>query len=128
MKLEHVALNVPDPAAAADWYVEHLGLRVVRAGDPPQDIRFLSDGRGGVLEMYANPAAGDFDASALSPYAVHLAFAAEDISVEHARLIEAGAETIGGIDTTPDGDLLAFLRDPWGVTLQLVQRAEPLER
>ena len=25
MKLEHVALNLPDPQAAAAWYAENLG-------------------------------------------------------------------------------------------------------
>ena len=30
MNIEHVAFNVPDPAAAAEWYARHLGMRVVR--------------------------------------------------------------------------------------------------
>ena len=29
MKIEHVALNVPEPAKAAQWYVEHLGMQIV---------------------------------------------------------------------------------------------------
>ena len=31
MDIEHFALNVPDPVAAAAWYVEHLGMRVQRS-------------------------------------------------------------------------------------------------
>ena len=30
MTLEHLALNVPDPTAAAAWYAENLGLRVAK--------------------------------------------------------------------------------------------------
>ena len=31
MKIEHIALQVADPAAMADWYVKHLGFCVRRA-------------------------------------------------------------------------------------------------
>ena len=30
LNLEHVALNVADPAAMAAWYVKNLGMRIVR--------------------------------------------------------------------------------------------------
>ena len=54
MKLEHVALLVADPVAIAGWYVEHLGMRVVRKGDAPGHARFLADDAGAsVLEVYA---------------------------------------------------------------------------
>jgi glyoxylase I family protein len=29
MKMEHVALNVPDPVAIAAWYTKHLGFEIV---------------------------------------------------------------------------------------------------
>ena len=48
MKIEHVALNVADPVAAAQWYVKHLGMtlraRMDKApfmclvADPAQDV------------------------------------------------------------------------------------------
>ena len=31
MDIEHFAINVKDPRAMADWYVRHLGLRVLRS-------------------------------------------------------------------------------------------------
>ena len=31
MKFEYFALNVPDAAAMAYWYVEHLPMQIVRA-------------------------------------------------------------------------------------------------
>ena len=35
MKLEHIAINVPDPVAMAAWYVEHMDMKVVIATDSP---------------------------------------------------------------------------------------------
>ena len=42
------------------------------------------------------------------------------------RLIAAGATAEGDVATTPAGDKLAFLRDPWNVVVQLVQRKNPM--
>lgn len=126
MQIEHVALNVPDPKAAAAWYAEHLGLTLVKAADEAPYIHFLSDGSGTMIEFYANPAGEIPDYGAMSPFTLHLAFAVDDIAASHERLLEAGATAEGMVTTTPAGDLLAFVRDPWGVTLQLVKRAEAL--
>ena len=42
----------------ADWYVAHLGMRVVRQVDGPPHTRFLADAAGAtVVELYENPAA-----------------------------------------------------------------------
>jgi catechol-2,3-dioxygenase len=30
MRLEHTGLNVADPIKMAQWYVEHLGMKVLR--------------------------------------------------------------------------------------------------
>ncbi len=58
MVIEHLGLNVPEPAAMADWYVAHLGLRIVLAKDQPVPVRFLADSADHVmLEVYRNPAA-----------------------------------------------------------------------
>lgn len=35
-----------------------------------------------------------------------------------------GAESAGDVKTTPDGDVMGFVKDPWGVTVQLVQRKQ----
>jgi hypothetical protein len=41
-------------------------------------------------------------------------------------LLDAGATPAGEIVTTPTGDVMTFVRDPWGLTVQLVKRAKPL--
>jgi glyoxylase I family protein len=126
MKLEHVAFLVLDPAAVAAWYVKHLGMKVVRVGDPPGNARFLADDAGAsVLEIYQGTLTLP-DYAAMDPLLLHIAFAAEDVPATRARLIAAGAKPVGEVTATSSGDQLAMLRDPWGLALQLAQRARPL--
>jgi glyoxylase I family protein len=126
MRLEHVALNVAEPDAMAAWYVAHMGMHVIRHA-PTNSTYFLADSAGqSVIELYCNPAAAVPDYVNIPPLALHLAFVTADIAADHARLIAAGAQSAGPINPTPAGDQLAFLRDPWHVTIQLVQRATPL--
>ncbi|MGF1634428.1 MAG: VOC family protein [Phycisphaerae bacterium] len=124
MKLEHLALNLPDPDAFSRWYVQHVGMKLVRSSPPPMNGRFLADASGAVmLEVYQNAAAPVPDYAAQNPLTLHVAFIAADVPAEAARLQAAGATLHDGPTTTPDGDVVCMLRDPWGVGLQLVQRA-----
>ena len=50
MKIEHVAYPMPDPVAAAAWYAEHLGFRVVRAMERSPYTHFLLDPDGVVTQ------------------------------------------------------------------------------
>lgn len=127
MHLEHIAINVPDPDAMAQWYVANLGMRIVRHTPVPNKTYFLADStNSSVIEIYQNPAAPVPDYSTIAPLVLHFAFNVDDIDAEVARLTTAGAQLFAPIDTTPANDRLAFLRDPWQVTIQLVQRAVPL--
>ena len=49
MRIEHFALNVADPVHLVRWYVEHLGLRVVRESSGSPWIHFLTDDGGQVM-------------------------------------------------------------------------------
>ncbi len=35
-----------EPKKLQNWYVEHLGLKIVRSGDAPAHARFLADSEG----------------------------------------------------------------------------------
>lgn len=125
MNFEHFALNVPDARAHARWYVEHLGFSVARALAAAPFTHFLADGTGRtIVELYSNPAAPYPDYAATHPLVFHLALVAADARAERARLERAGA-TLFREDPQPDGSILILLRDPWGVPLQLCQRAVP---
>jgi catechol 2,3-dioxygenase-like lactoylglutathione lyase family enzyme len=124
MKIEHLALNVPDPLNMARWYVEHIGLVVKRRTMEPPYAHFLADDSGTVmLELYGNTDAPRLDLPHVQPPALHLAFLSKDLAADVRRLTSAGATIEADVHTLPTGDTFAMLRDPWGVPLQLVKRA-----
>lgn len=127
MQLEHIAFNVTDPVTVARWYVEHLGLSLIRDYGPPLHAHFLASGPGQpMIEFFHNPADAVPDYVALSPVRHHIAFVVDDIAGEHQRLLAAGCAAIDQPAMTAAGDTLVFLRDPWGLALQLVQRKASL--
>lgn len=127
MKLEHVALQVPEPLAMARWYVENLGLTVKQRGVDPPYGHFLADDRDTVmLEIYAFADVPTPDYASREPRELHLAFVSNDVAADIKRLVAAGASLVSGPETTPARDEIAMLRDPWGVCVQLVKRSRPM--
>lgn len=127
MNIEHVALQVPDSVAMADWYVNHLGCSIKRSTGEPAFIRFLMDGSGdAMMELYCNPKVAVPDYQAMDPLLVHIAFVSADPQRDRDRLVAAGASVVDDYTKTPAGDELVMLRDPWGIALQLVKRASPM--
>jgi glyoxylase I family protein len=126
LNIEHVACNVSDPAAMAAWYVEHLGMRIVRRNTAAPHIHFLADASERVvIEIYSNPADAIPDYPAMHPLRFHVAFDAPDPDAAREALVGAGA-TFVNEQALPDGSRLLMLRDPWGLPLQLCKRATPL--
>lgn len=127
MRLEHIAFNVKDVKALAAWYVANLGMTIVREIQDPPHMTFLADSAGkSLIEVYSDPAGEYLDYGAYHPVTFHLAFAVDDMDATTSRLLAAGARQDGDINVTPLGDRLAFLRDPWGHAIQLVQRSAPM--
>ena len=125
MKIEHIAFNVADPVAMADWYCRHCGLRVVRHIPPPAQTHFLADSDSTVLEIYCNPPDNVPDYRKMDPLLFHLALTSSNPTADTERLVAAGATFVSEI--RPDsGSHLVMLRDPWGVALQLCKRSTEL--
>ena len=127
IRLEHVAVTVVDPVRMARWYVENLGMKVLREGPPPTNGRFLAD-RGGnmMLELYHNPPDAVPDYASMDPLLLHIAFLVDDVDAIRQELLAAGATSAGEVQVTAAGDKIAMLRDPWGLAIQFVDRAEPM--
>ncbi|PRY10904.1 catechol 2,3-dioxygenase-like lactoylglutathione lyase family enzyme [Pontibacter ummariensis] len=126
MKLEHFALNVEAPLAMAIWYVEHLGLQVVRQMEEAPYTTFLADDSGRIMiEVYRNPANEVPPYREMNPLLVHLAFVSEDPDKDRARLLQAGA-SLASDQKLEDGSHLVMLRDPWGLAVQLCKRGVPM--
>ena len=125
MKFEHYAINVEDSVAVADWYVENCGMTAVVAMTEAPFTRFLADASGRVvIEVYSNPAAPMPDYAAMNHLQYHLAFAVKDAGTEKDRLMAVGCTFVEELNPQP-GSRLIMLRDPFGMALQLCQRAKP---
>ena len=127
MKIEHFALQVAEPVAMADWYVKQLGFFVAREGGEPSHARFLADSSGSVmLEIYRNPAVGVPDYKNVDPLFMHVAYISDNPAADRDRLVQAGAAIVDDLTTTPAGDVIVMVRDPWSVPIQLVKRGKAM--
>ena len=77
------------------------------------------------MELYTNSDAPIPDYVNMNQFTLHVAFAVEDAAAVRDRLVTAGATLIDESGSM-ESSILVFLRDPWGVTLQLCQRSRPL--
>ena len=127
LSVEHVAWQAKDPAAVADWYVKHLGFRIVRRNDDPAKTHFIADASGKCLvEIYNNPAASVLDYGNMHFLQLHLAFQSTDPVADRDTLLKAGCTVAEDVRTTPAGDTLCMLRDPFGFAIQLCRRAKSM--
>ncbi len=122
MKLEHVAIDVPDAEAFIAWWTENLGFRRSAPGSA-----FLMDDSGtSGLEIYRTgetPAAPDY--KAMNAMTLHIAFVSDDVQADVDRLVKAGA-TLEQLKLENPAFHMAILRDPWGVAIQLCKREKSI--
>ena len=127
MRIEHMAINVADPVGMAQWYGRNLGTKVVREGPGPINARFMADASSNViLEVYNNPPDAVPDYANMDPLLLHIAFIVDNVKEACEKLIAAGGTAEGGIDVLDNGDEMTMVRDPWGIAIQLLKRAEPM--
>lgn len=127
MKIEHIAFNVDKVREAANWYVAHLDMRIVRDVEAFPFPIFLADATGEtVLEFYRNDQFEIPNYFDLSVWTLHIAFNVKNIHEFAERLIKNGATPHEGITIVASGDRAGFVRDPNGIPLQLIERIEPL--
>jgi len=79
-----------------------------------------------VLELYHQTKAPIPNYRAMDPFVLHVAFLTDDVAGNRQRLIAAGAVADGDVVTNEAGDVMTFVRDPWGLTVQLMKRAKSL--
>lgn len=126
MKFEHFAINVKDPVAVAEWYVDNLGAQVVHEVNNETQTKFLADEVGRVfMEIYNNPNGDYLSFRDLHPLGFHVAFVSKDSALDRDVLLTKGASVVE--EVKPDeGSLLVMMRDPFGIPLQLCQRSKSL--
>jgi glyoxylase I family protein len=125
-RFEHIAVNVPEPKAMAQWYTANLGYRIVRESATPSYSAFIVDSANHLMfEIYHKTDQPLLDAGKIHHMAMHFAFAADSILPVRDRLLKAGASLAEDIKTSASGDQVFTLRDPWGFSIQFVQRVKP---
>jgi glyoxylase I family protein len=125
--IEHFAVNVADSRAKAKWFGDNLGTVVVRDGKAPTYGMFISDaGKNMMFELYQQKDYPFVDFSAIDHMSFHVAFMTDNIQSTKNMLLASGAKMAEDIKTTPSGDTVLMLRDPWNMPIQFVKRANPL--
>jgi catechol 2,3-dioxygenase-like lactoylglutathione lyase family enzyme len=109
---DNVHIRVSDPPKAVDWYVKHLGGTTPAAGQ----VYFGKALIAVVKTTKPQPSAG----SAID----HIGFSFGDISSKVKDLEAAGAKMISAPQEAPGMFKYAYVEDPWGIKIELVEDSE----
>ena len=123
MRYLHTMLRVRDPQTTLRFYCEHLGLQLLRKRDFEQgrfSLYFLATQPGAPeVELTHN---WDERAYTSGDNFGHLAYAVDDIYVTCARLQAGGVQIL----RPPRDGHMAFVKDPNGISIELLQAGEAL--
>lgn len=115
---DHIHLNVPDPAVASAWYEKNMtgGRRITEAPDRimygSTRLMFLR------TKAEAQPSTG----TAID----HIGFSVADLDAKMKELEAAGVKITSPARDVPGLFKLAFVEDPWGTRIEVVQDPELL--
>ncbi len=107
----HMHLTAPDADAGARWYVAHMGCDAVEGRSNAAqcgDTVFLFSAR--------EPTGGSVGSSVN-----HIGFSFIDLDAKAQELAAAGVELEGPVRDIPGLFKIAFLVDPWGSRIELVE-------
>jgi len=114
--LDHIHLNVPDQAKAVEWYQKNFGGQPF--AEAPDRVMF-GDTR---LIFLKNDKGQPSSGSALD----HLGFSVADIDAKMKEFEAAGVKIVNPVRDVPGLFKLAFIEDPWGTRIEVVQDADKL--
>src|SRR5579872_825379 len=108
---DHIHLNVPDPAEGANWYVKYFGGRRLTEG--PDRVMFGSTRLLFLKKADAKPSSG----SAID----HIGFSVRDLDAKMKDFQAGGVKIVTPARDVPGLFKLAFVEDPWGTRIEVVQ-------
>lgn len=111
---DHMHMRVPDPAKAAEWYVKYMEGE---KGATPSEAKF---GTTVLMFMKAQEAAPPSAGSVID----HIGFSFKDLDAKMKELEAAGTKVVTPVRDIPGLFKLAFIEDPWGVKIEIVQDDE----
>lgn len=108
----HMHLTVPDGEAAAQWYITHMGCDPVEG----RADRALCDST--YFFFFARDSKGPSVGTGVN----HIGFSFSDLDAKVASLEASGIALEGeGVRDIPNLFKIAFLSDPWGTRIELVE-------
>src|SRR5580704_760933 len=113
---DHIHVNVPDAAAAANWYEKYFGGR--RITEAPNRLMFGSTRFMFLPKADAKPSSG----SAID----HVGFSFADVDAKMKEFEAAGVKIVTPARDVPGLFKIAFVEDPWGTRIEVVQDPELL--
>jgi predicted enzyme related to lactoylglutathione lyase len=113
---DHIHLNVPDPAVASVWYEKNFGGK--RITEAPDRLMF-----GSTRFMFLRSATGKPSAGSAID---HVGFSFPDLEAKMKEWEAAGIKVTTPVRDVPGLFKLAFLEDPWGTRIEVVQDPELL--
>lgn len=122
--MEHTAIDVADPVATANWWVENLGFEITSQRDDVTHTTFIVDRTGCIaIELYrAKDAPKAPDYHSMRPLQLHFGFLSDDVDADIARLTAAGATLV--VHEKAPGFDGAMMKDPSGISIQFVKRGK----
>jgi len=114
--VDHVHLNAPDQAQAVAWYQKHFGGSPV--SESPDRLMFGDTRLIFLRNDKGQPSAG----SALD----HIGFSVADLDAAMKQFEADGVKVVNPVRDVQGLFKLAFIEDPWGTRIEVVQDADRL--
>lgn len=108
---DHIHLAVPDPTAAGNWYEKNFGAK--RNPEGPDRFMLGSARLVFLKKADAKPSQG----SSVD----HIGFSVPDLDAKIKELQAAGVKITEPVREAPGVFKLAFVEDPWGTRIEVVQ-------
>lgn len=118
----HTKLRARDLERAIAFYRAAFGyeLRKRKPGPDSSELAFLRlPGEDVELQLAYYPDQGGFE---VPPFLLHLAFRVSALALVLEAAVAAGGTLLRGPYTLPSGSEVAFVRDPEGYELELIQK------
>ena len=119
MYIEHPGIAARDPGKLARWYIDTLGMKLLRRAGP--ETFFIGFERGACMEIYAARSDAPPIADNYVRGLTHVAFYTEDFEKTRRALLEKGVQPAAEPVLRDDLKLL-LMRDPEGNLFHITSR------
>ena len=125
-RVDHIQLRGPDPRKTAQWYVQHVGARILGEEEARPGFLVIRLDLGGTSFHVSGSPTGQPLPQGTTDFhwgLEHFGLETDDLEGTVARLQAAGVEVLRPITASSRGTRFAFVRAPDDVLLEFVQPA-----